>query len=302
MMWRTVLKVAVSAALITALLWRTPVGEIGASLSALDATTLAFAFLLFLAAWILSAVRLWLLAPEFSLPDVVRMTFIANYYGTVLPGQVAGDVMKAYRLSRGQGAPGESAAVTIIDRVVATFTLFLLGACTAPWIQKAPRALILAFGLGAVAILLGMLLLGHPRVAGWITGHLRGNSFRSLFGFGARLVDGMHRVLQRPGGLAGCFVGALIFHGLCIAVHVMLGRAIGIELPVADWILVYSGVSLLLVLPISFAGVGLREGGYVGLLAMYGVAATQALSLSFAMFAYALIGAMLGWLAELRGQ
>src|SRR6186713_1881553 len=98
-MWRILLKVTVSVALITWLLWRTPVSEISARLLSLDFTSLVLALVLSLAAWWLSALRLWFLMPEFQLRDVVRMTLIALYYGTVLPGQVAGDVMKAYRLS-----------------------------------------------------------------------------------------------------------------------------------------------------------------------------------------------------------
>jgi len=54
-------------------------------------------------------------------------------------------------------------------------------------------------------------------------------------------------------------------------------------------------------LPISIAGIGLREGGYVGLLAIFGIAATPALSLSLSLFAYTLVGALLGWIAELTG-
>lgn len=298
-MWRIVLKVAVSAALITWLLGRTPVAEIGARLSSLDFASLFWALLLTLAAWWLSALRLWLLAPEFRLGDVVRMTFIALYYGTVLPGQVAGDAMKAYRLSHGQSTPGQAAAVTLIDRVVATFALFLLGACAVPWVERAPRALMFLFTLAAAAIFLGMLVLAHPRAHALFTRWLEPRPPSGLRALPGRLIDGLHSVLQHPHRLVMCFLFALVFHGLCVAIHMVLARALGIDLPITVWVLVYSGVALLLLLPISIAGLGLREGGYVGLLAIFGVAATQALSLSLLFFAYALLGALLGWIAEL---
>jgi hypothetical protein len=112
MMWRFLLKGAVSSALIAWLLSRTPVAAIGASLSSLNFYSLIGALVLTLAAWWLSALRLWFLAPELRLRDVVRMTFVALYYGMVLPGQIAGDVIKAYGLSHGQSAPGQAAAIT----------------------------------------------------------------------------------------------------------------------------------------------------------------------------------------------
>ena len=54
-----------------------------------------------------------------------------------------------------------------------------------------------------------------------------------------------------------------------------------------------------MLLPISVAGIGLREGGYLGLLAFFGVNRETALALSFAFFGYLLFGALLGGATEL---
>jgi uncharacterized membrane protein YbhN (UPF0104 family) len=301
-MWRFFLKVAVSAALITWLLSRTPMAAIGASLSSLDFGSLVGAFVLALAAWWLSALRLWLLAPELRLHNVVRMTFVAFYYGAVLPGQVAGDVMKAYGLSHDQSAPGQAMAITLIDRVVAVFALFLLGACAVPWVDRAPGSLMFMFALAAATIVLGMLVLAHPRAHALFMRWLGPGQPTGLRALPGRLVVGLHTVLQHPRRLLLCFLAALAFHGLNVVIHMVLGRALGIDLSAMAWCLVYSGIALLLLLPISIAGLGLREGGYVGLLGMFDVAASQALSLSLVFFAYTLLGALLGWIAELKGR
>jgi len=107
--------------------------------------------------------------------------------------------------------------------------------------------------------------------------------------------------LRHPRRLVLCFLAALGFHGLNVAIHVVLGRAFGIDLSVAAWCLVYAGIALLLLLPVSIAGLGVREGGYVGLLAVFDVPANQALSFSLVFFAFTLLGALLGWIAELKG-
>ena len=47
------------------------------------------------------------------------------------------------------------------------------------------------------------------------------------------------------------------------------------------------------------AGIGLREGGYVGLLALFNVSREAALALSLTFFAYTLLGALIGFAMEL---
>jgi glycosyltransferase 2 family protein len=296
------LKLAVSAGLITWLLWRTPLPDIGATLRSLEPFSALVALVLTLVAWWLSAVRLWCIAPQFRLRDVVQMTFVALYYGTVLPGQVAGDVIKAHRLSKRQAEPGQAVATTLVDRVVATFALFFLGACAAPWVEQAPGKITLLFVLAAIVLFLGTALLARSSAYAFLTRWIEPRRSARLLALLGRFIDALHRVLQHPLRLLVCFLLALVFHGLCTAIQIGLAHAIGFELPVAVWFLVYAGVALLLLLPISFAGVGLREGGYVGLLGVFGIAPPQALALSLMLFAYTLFGALLGWVAELADQ
>ena len=61
-------------------------------------------------------------------------------------------------------------------------------------------------------------------------------------------------------------------------------------------------VSLILLLPVTFAGVGLREGGLVILLGFVGVAPADAVALSFALLSYTLFGALVGAVADLKGR
>ena len=296
------LKLIVSACLIAWLLSRTPLTQIGTTLGSLHPAGALGALALTLIAWWISALRLWCIAPEFRFGDVVQLTLVALYYSTVLPGQVAGDVIKAHRLSKRQTQPGHAVAATLVDRVVATFALFFLGACATPWVTQAPPELTLLLVVVAVLFLLGIVLLaqtrGHTLLARWKVPKQLARLPELL----SRLLDGLHRLLKHPVRMFLCFLLALIFHGLCTAIQIQLAHAIGFSLPVAVWFLVYAGVALLMLLPISIAGVGLREGGYVGLLGMFGVAAPQALALSLMLFAYTLLGALLGWAAELMDR
>ena len=243
--------------------------------------------------------RLWFLLSGLRLRDVGRMTLVGLYYGAVLPGQVAGDLVKAYRLSFGQSAPGEAAAATFVDRVVATLALLLIGAFAAPFVSGVPVGLALGLALAAGTLVAGAGIALHPGPRTAILARLAALPSARLRELLARFGGGLELVIRRPAGLLASFVVALAFHATCVAIHVALGPSLGIQLPVAEWSIAYAGVSMLMLLPMTLAGLGLREGGYVGLLGLFGATAASALSLSLVLFAFVLLGAVLGLVAEL---
>ena len=61
-------------------------------------------------------------------------------------------------------------------------------------------------------------------------------------------------------------------------------------------------VSLALLLPITVAGVGLRDASLVTILSALAQPASTALALSFALLALTLLGAVLGLIAEFAGR
>ncbi len=295
-------KAVVSLALLAWLLARTPLAALIHEFSRLDAGTLILGGALALLAWWLSAVRWWCIAPEFRLAEVVRMTFIALFYGTVLPGQVAGDVVKAYRLSASQQHGGHAAAATLIDRGVAMLALFLIGGIATTQLSEAPDGLRIALWICCAGLVCGGGLLAVPSVRDRLVASTQmsgsGRLARALE-FLQRLAHALHDALRRPKRILACFVLALVFHAICVVIHMLLGHALGIAIGINAWCLVYAGVSVLMLLPVSVAGIGLREGSYVGLLALFGVNRETALAISITFFAYTLFGALLGLMAEI---
>ena len=305
-MSRLLIKLGISAGLVAWLLWRSPLGEIASQMSHLGFGPLLAGAMLSIVAWVVSGVRLWLLAPEFPFFEVIRMSIIASFYSTVLPGQVAGDVMKAWRLSDSQKFPGHAAAATIVDRGIAMLTLLALGATAMPRVGSVPTSLgvILAAacaGVACVGYLLSLTVVRDGLIA--LTRKADTASWPArIFSMFEHLAHAVHDALRRPRRIAICFLVAFVFHALCVCIHLVIGHALGIGLTVADWCVVYASVSVLLLLPLSIAGIGLREGGYVGILAMFGVSSESALALSFTFFAYTLLGALLGLIAELTSR
>ena len=301
-MKRLLLKLLFSAVLLGLLFWRTPLQEIARNVHLFDPMTLLTAGAMSLAAWWLSAARLWCLLPGFRLGDLVRATFVGLFYGTVLPGQLSGDVVKAYRLSYRSERPGHAAAATLVDRVLSILAMFSLGAAGAASTPHAPPMLRLLMTTGAAVIAIGCMLAALVPVHALLRGRHAESPGRPLWRFLRHFTIAAHECLRSPWRVFASLVLALLFHALCLAIQMVLGATLNISLSWADWTSVYAGVSLIVLMPFSIAGIGLREGGYVGLLAIFGVNAGQALTLSFAVFALTLLGAAIGAVLELTAS
>ena len=66
-----------------------------------------FPVVLYIFAHLLNAVKLKIIIKDRSLVEITRFTFISLFYGTALPGQIFGDVIKAYNLIRPNDNIGE---------------------------------------------------------------------------------------------------------------------------------------------------------------------------------------------------
>jgi len=72
------------------------------------------------------------------------------------------------------------------------------------------------------------------------------------------------------------------------------GATMGIRAGFGDFVWIVALVALAQVLPITVAGLGVREGLFVFLLAQYGAPAETALALSLTVFSVTLLFALLG--------
>lgn len=296
------LKLAISLLLLGLLLWRVPLRDIGSHLQSFGPRVLLVALFVSLLSWGAVAVRLWCLLPEFRYRDLLNATLVARFYATVLPGQLAGDVVKAYRLGRQSGRVGHAEAATAVDRGLGLFTLLVISSIAAVLSTRSPLSLRLFFLLGTIVLGIGGIVAAsrtfRQRLVDDFLSRRRGRISTFVRDFSAAF----HDCLRQPLQLIVALLVGILFHGLCIWAQVLLGEALHVRLSWIDWTVVYAGVSLLMVLPISIAGLGLREGGYVGMLALFGYTASTALSLSFAILGISIAASILGGGLELAAM
>jgi len=230
--------------------------------------------------------------PGLSLWQSWRFTMIGVLYGTVLPGQLAGDAVKAVRLARAQGGGDEGGAVAAVavDKIVGLFALFLVMAgAIAVDASAFGQMVVVSVALATAAAIAGLGAVMFLPVPAW-------------FGrFGAS-VTAWRTASMRPGPLSLALVLGLVFQALCVGICMVLGENLNIGFSVAAWALVMGFSSIVLLAPISIAGIGVREASLVTVVGALGGSEVGAFAMSLVLLAVNLVGAGVGLALDLAGR
>ncbi|GAB4535543.1 MAG: lysylphosphatidylglycerol synthase transmembrane domain-containing protein [Anaerolineae bacterium] len=218
-----------------------------------------------------------------SLRELTALYFVGFLFNNLLPSGFGGDAVKMYELSQRSQRGAEAVSSVLVDRFMGLIALQAIGliALVFSWRLVPTEIVLLTVALFSVSL-----------VAAWVV------SYRPLWGFLAgrvplfdrllsiKAVNSLVSSLQSYSGLAllrSLGVG-LVFNVILIAANVLIGMGLGVELPLAYYMIFVPLTSLVLILPISFAGLGVREGTYVVLFKQAGVATEVALSMSLLVY------------------
>ncbi|PWC88325.1 lysylphosphatidylglycerol synthase transmembrane domain-containing protein [Azospirillum sp. TSO5] len=306
------LKALVSALLVALLLWRVDVAEVGRVLAVASPGLMGLAGLLFFLMHVLNALKLRVLLPELRAGRLLAYTLVAQLYALVLPGQLAGEAVKAYRLSRdegrgqGQGEIGGGRIVSAVafDKVTGIVGLLLLtGGGLAVQSARFGDGLLVGVGLVLAGLVAATVLLAWAparalllALLGWRAGPRRE---ALLLGPLRRFLEAWRDQTRRPGrALLSVAVGIAV-QVAAVAGSQALGLAVGIDQPFSVWGAVIGLMSVIVLMPVTVAGIGLREASLVGLLDLVGVPHAQSLALGFGILAFQVMVALLGAVIDL---
>ena len=288
-----VVKLVIGVAVLAFVLARVELSGILAAARGLQFTTLIAALALYFMAHGINALKLRLLLPQLSLFQSWRFTMIAVLYGTALSGQLVGDAVKALRMARAAQTIGDmatAAAAVAADKAVGMFALLLLMALGVGLeVNAFGREIAIAATVVTILAAVGLGAIVAAPLPRWL----------GLWTLG---FTDWRRLTLQPATLLKSLALGLLVQSLSICVFVLVGADLGIPLAPSAWAVVVGLVSVVLLLPITVAGIGLRDGSLVAVLGLLGHGASAALALSFVLLAINLAGAGVGLLADLAGR
>lgn len=207
-------------------------------------------------------------------------TFVVYYVGVffsiVLPGAVGGDAVRMW-MARRSGLPlAPSVNSVMLERAATVLALVLLVAGTQPLLLARAPNIPGSWVFPALSVLgiLGILFLSVLDRLPERLHHMR--LVRGLY----HLAGDTRRLFFKPGWcLSTLVVSALGHANLSLQVY-CLGRGLGLDIGLIDCLVLVPPVILIMTLPISIAGWGLRETAMVAAFGYIGVEGHSALVLS----------------------
>jgi hypothetical protein len=176
----------------------------------------------------------------------------------------------------------------VIERLIATLALAMVGFCASFFVSVKAVYTQGAFGgIFVITVLLTGLLLWGKAPSCLLCGNKKVTELVQGF-----LAAG-EKLRYRPRLLLLCLSWSVLFQGINVAVNYTLFRGLGLShIGLWEALFIVPATSALAMIPLGINGFGLREGGYVALLADYGVGNSGALSASI-LFAFLVSGCSL---------
>lgn len=277
------LKTAVSGGLIWYLVANVDVVAVRAHVATVDIGLLVLSGLVVLLQFPIGGIRwnsvLQALGARIANWLAARLFYIGMFFNQALPGGSGGDAVRMY-LAYKRGVPARSAINSVIvERVVMVVALVLLVDVTQPLFLPHLTAEMARFDLAAVVAINAaafagtvLLVMLHRLPTG-----LR--KWRLVRGLG-NLGEDTRRIFDRASTLWKPLAWSVVGHvNVSVSVFI-LAEALGIGVSLLDCVVLIPPVLLIMSIPISIGGWGVREGAMVWMFALVGVSQDAALTLS----------------------
>jgi uncharacterized membrane protein YbhN (UPF0104 family) len=229
---------------------------------------------------------------------LLKIVLVGLFFNQVLPSGVGGDAVRAWRCHRlGIGAASAIRSL-VLDRVSGYFVMVVLFAVSLPVLLDILVDARQRYGLG---LLLGAALCGLTAL--FVIDYLprRLLRFRLIFELAALSREG-RRLVTRPERLAAILCLAAVILGLTIVAFMLVAHSLGVDLSFGSWVVIVPPVSLIQLVPVSLAGWGVRELGFVVVLAGFGIPAEAALATSVLIGLCLIVVGLPGGLLWLTGR
>jgi uncharacterized protein (TIRG00374 family) len=218
---------------------------------------------------------------KFSYSYLLRVIWISNVLGHVLPAGLGGDNFRMLAMAKGSGRAPEIISTVLVERITGVIALAALAVIGGVWslghgLNQVVAALVLP-----IAVLLAVLILLWTEPGYWLVTRLL-RRMRWLPGqqFFVRMHEAAQSYRSQPAVLAMLFALSLLSQLDRVVTVYVLAKAMGVPLWFWDATVLVPVVLFISMLPVSISSIGVQEGAFVVLLRLVGIGSSAAVGLS----------------------
>lgn len=241
---------------------------------------------------------------QLSLPALFRINLSIRFYSMTLPS-ASSTAIRFYKYQR-QGSKQDALATLLIEKAIQLSVYSSAGTAILladGWNGGARLPALV--GLGSVSLLTVLMLVAMlTKLGPTVVARLQHSRLPRFLGRSAPRLARLARSFESFGKLefrtvVTLFLWTLLSFALFVSSALVIAEALDLEVSFATLAWMRGFVFLLTQLPITLGGIGVREAGFVGLLAAEGIDHAAALAFSLALLAIQVALGITGGLIEL---
>lgn len=242
-----------------------------------------------------------------SFTDLLKLNYIATFYSMLVPGQASGEVIKGLKLTKKETSMQKIWIPIIIDKITNLLIVCFIGfiAILADDNFRQNKPLVFSVAILTIILVFLTIVLFSENTSNFVSSLVK--KLLQLFNFIKKGIQSpltsllnYHTSYKEQKYLLIETLGwSLLVKLPHIITFYLLALSLGINLSIVQSAWLFSIVSIVTILPVSFSGLGIREGTVIVLLSKIGIESSSALSLSALIFILGLMTGLIGGILEL---
>lgn len=284
---KTFVKIAGTSILLWFILKQIDINQVLATIRSSNVYWILLALLASFFVFILGVFRLNILVNvglESRIPFlfILSVCWIGMFFNLILPGQLGGDIVKMYRISKNSGKTVKSTAAIIIDRIMGFSSLILIAAAALLFghysmnISIIKNSVLILF----IASIIFYFLIFNKNIAQKLKFLKVIAAWLKIDHLSKEIYLSFNCYRNHPRALRDTFLISIAANIASFISSYMLFRAIGANIPLVYFFILIPVIGMISILPISLSGIGLQDGAYIFFFSQLGISPAKILGIS----------------------
>ncbi len=294
------IRVAISIGLLVYLILLADLPQIVYLMKNLKPVAVLLAFSASIMSLFFLSIRWYLLIKSYGMKIKFQKLFIfyliGLFFNNFLPTSIGGDLSRAYYLSRDSGNQSASIGTVFLERIIGLLATLSLAFVSLFWLANYLETkrivyvtVLLAF---FVAFFLAMIM--SRRLYRRLNGLISLITFYDIGDKILKVFDTLHFYRDKKNVLIQAYLSSILAQIMLILMNFFLAQGLGLSVIKLGYLFLVVPITFIIGLLPSINGIGVRDTGYLILLARLGLEPSQILSLSFSVTIIPVIISVIG--------